>query len=101
MAKSIRRARFLIVAPTFYEWDLGSYLENLLRAQKIECQTFAYLLFQSESEANEELLRCVRAYDPDFVLGIKLERIAAATLQEIRQRGVRVVLWYVDCFTPQ
>lgn len=101
MPESVRRARFLIVAPTLYEWDLGSYLRALLRAQNIECRTCEYLRFHSGAEANEELRRAVLEYEPDFVLGLKLERIAAETLQWIRRRGARVVLWYVDCFTPE
>jgi hypothetical protein len=72
-----------------------------LNAQHIPCRVFTYLTFETATQANAELVRCVRDYKPDVVLGLKLERITAETLQRIRQRGTPVILWYVDCFTPQ
>lgn len=101
MSRPFQRARFLIVAPTLYEWDLGHYLQTLLRTQGLNCRAFAYLPFATDAQANAELLRCVREYQPDFVLGLKLDRITSASLQEMRRGGARVVLWHVDCFTPR
>lgn len=100
MPSSLRHARFLIVAPTLYKWDFGFYLQQLLNAQHLECRSFAYLPFETAEQANAALLRSVREYRPDFVLGLKLERITPASLRAIRRTGARVVHWYVDCFTP-
>lgn len=101
MFDAFRRARFLIVAPTRYEWDLAAYVETLLHAQGLDCRVFTYLTFKNDAEANAQLLVKARQYRPDFVLGLKLERITPQTLQTLRERGTRVVLWYVDCFTAQ
>ncbi|HZQ06997.1 MAG TPA: glycosyltransferase [Anaerolineae bacterium] len=93
--------KFLIVGPTFYEWDLGFYLQQLLREQDLNCRAFAYLPFPSDAQANAELVRRVREWRPDFILGIQLEQITPESLQRIRRLGTRIVHWYVDCFTPQ
>lgn len=100
MHKTLARARTLVVAPTLYEWDLGFYLSQLFQAHNLNCRTFAYLPYENDAQANQELLRCVRQYKPHFVLGLKLDRITADTLRAIRQHGAPVALWYVDCFTP-
>lgn len=92
--------RILVVAPASYEWDLGYYLQQLLRATDAESRVFTYLPYASAAQANAELLKCVGDYKPEVVLGLKLERIFPETLREIRKRGARVALWYVDCFTP-
>lgn len=101
MRRSLRRARFLIVAPTLYEWDLGRYLQQLLQEQNLQCRSFAYLPFETDEQANAELMRCVRDYEPNFVVGLKLDRITSESLQRIRRGGACVALWYVDCFAVQ
>lgn len=97
----LRRARFLIVAPTRYEWDLAAYVEALLRDKGLDCRVFTYLTYKNDAAANAALLAEAFKYRPDFVIGLKMERIAPQTLQALRERGARIVLWYVDCFTPQ
>ncbi len=89
---------WLIVAPAFYEWDLGSYVRQILESRHAACATFAYVPWATRQEANSELLRAVDRYRPDVVLGLKLDRIDAATIDRIRSRGVFCFLWYVDCF---
>lgn len=92
--------RWLIVAPAFHDWDLGSYVASILGSKRIAYRTFAYVPWKTRQQANAELLRMVEQYRPDVVLGLKLDRIDAATIERIRSRGVFCFLWYVDCFEP-
>ena len=97
----MRSSRFLIVAPTFLEWDLGTYVQNLLGARGIECGTFEYWPFPSSEEASRELLREVRRFRPDVVFGLKLQKILPDAIRAIRKRGVLCLLWHVDCDDPR
>lgn len=97
----LRRARWLLVAPTRYEWDFAAYLELLLRDKSIECRVFTYLTHPSDAAANAKLLSDARQFRPDVILGLKLDRITAQTLQALRTLNAPIVLWYVDCFTPK
>ena len=97
----MRPGRFLIAAPTFLDWDLGTYVRNLLSARGIDCATFAYWPFRSHREASRELLKEVERFNPDVVFGLKLQKILPETIGAIRQRGVFTLLWYVDCDAPR
>ncbi len=90
--------RILVAAPSFHDWDLGTYLLAELGARGVDAAAFAYRGAFSDDEANRELLRAVARFRPAVVLGLKLGRIEPATLAAIRRRGVWVALWYVDCF---
>jgi hypothetical protein len=90
----------LVVAPAFQPWDLGTYLLDLLRAVRLPAAGFAFDGFRSRTAAGEALLRRVREERPDVVLGLKLDGIEPGILEALRGRGIRVVLWYVDCYTP-
>jgi hypothetical protein len=90
--------RWLIVAPAFHDWDLGSYVRQILESKRATCHTFAYVPWASRQEANSELLRAIERCRPEVVLGLKLDRIEPGTIQWIRSRGIFCFLWYVDCF---
>ena len=90
--------RFLIVAPSFLDWDLGSYLERLLRDKGLESRAFAYRAFGDKAEANDRLLEAAAAYRPEVVIGLKTELVAPETVRALRRQGALVLLWYVDCF---
>lgn len=98
MVKKLFSKKILIIAPAFKEWDLGSFIKNLLSGKGVRCNVFAYGQFLSQEKANAELLKKVRNYKPDIVLGLKLDRIYVETLRRIRRQGFFCALWYVDCF---
>jgi hypothetical protein len=89
--------KILIAAPLFLEWDLGSYIRSILTSKGIEVEAFAYQPFDSDTEAERELLKKARESRPDIVLGLKLDRIGARVLKSIRKMGIYTALWYVDC----
>lgn len=93
----MRNKKILIAAPSFLEWDLGSYLFSILRSKGIEVETFAYQPLKSDSEAERGLLKKAGESKPDILIGLKLDRIGAGTLRAIRDMGVFAALWYVDC----
>lgn len=93
--------RFLVVAPAFQPWDLGTYLLNLFRAGRLYGAGFAFDAFRSRAAAGEALLQRLREERPDIVIGLKLDGIEPEILGELRRRGIRLVLWYVDCYTPR
>lgn len=93
----MRNKKILIAAPLFLEWDLGSYLLSIFRSKDTDCDAFAYQPFKSVSESESELLKKVEESKPDIVLGLKLDRIRAGALRAIKNMGVFVALWYVDC----
>lgn len=93
-----RPPRILIAAPSFLEWDLGTYLLAELRTRGIDAAGYAYREAVSDPAANRGLLHAVRRVRPTAVLGLKLGRIEPATLAAIRREGASVALWYVDCF---
>ncbi len=92
--------RYLVVGPTLYDWDLGSYIRAILSARKIPCEAFAYVPFGSRLEANRQLLRAVEQHGCDVLLGLKLDWIEPSTIRQLRARGIFCFLWYVDCFGP-
>lgn len=89
--------RILIAAPEFHEWDLGSYVRSILKSMNIECDTFSYQPFKSHAEARRGLLAHVEEGRPDVLIGLKLERMDGKTIRAVRNMGVCVALWYVDC----
>lgn len=96
LPRRLARLRYLIVAPAFREWDLGRYCERLLRADRLDCATFAYGE-RPDAVRQSSVLEAVRRYRPDVVIGLKLEGIRPETLAAIRREAC-VALWYVDCF---
>jgi glycosyltransferase involved in cell wall biosynthesis len=90
--------RFLVVAPAFLDWDLGTYLTNILRAQQLQTDTFAYRDSGDRYSTNVKLRAHVEQTRPDVIIGLKLDNIEADTLEAVRAMGCRVVLWHVDCF---
>ena len=93
------KKKFLIVGPSFYEWDLGTYLKKLLQSKNIDCRIFAYWNFKTKEEANRQLLRTAGIYKPDIILGLKMDGIKAGTLKTLKKANIFLVLWYIDCFT--
>jgi glycosyltransferase involved in cell wall biosynthesis len=90
--------RFLVVAPSFREWDLGTYVANLLRARQLQTDTFAYRGIGDRFSANAKLLDHAAATRPDVILGLKMDLVEPETLCALRALGIRVALWHVDCF---
>lgn len=96
------RGRSLLIATrSCFEWDLATYLVDVLRRENIQTSVFQYRGFDSPAAAGQALVAAVAAQRPDWVLGLKLEAIAPAALAEVRASGVPVALWNVDCFTPE
>lgn len=93
----MRHNKILIAAPQFYEWDLGSYLLSILRSKYVKCDTFAYQPYNSDEEAGRELLNRIKKSKPDIMIGLKLDSISAEVLRVIKNTGVFVAVWYVDC----
>lgn len=93
--------RVLLVAPGSFPWDLASYLRDVFTSLGWSVSVFDYHRDAKDEPASEVLLRVAGEEPPDLVVGLKLEAIEPAALAELRRRGARVVLWYVDCFTPE
>ncbi len=93
--------RILVVAPAFLAWDLGVYVTRLLAARDTEVRPFAYRGLGDRTLANQRLLDVVADYRPDIVLGLKMGLIEPDTVARLRDQGVVVLLWYVDCFTGE
>jgi hypothetical protein len=90
--------RVLVVGPAFFDWDLGTYVRLILEKMGATVRTFGYSTAATDVEAQRDLLAECRAFRPQLLFGLKLDRIAPDTLRMIRRSGVRVLLWYVDCF---
>lgn len=90
--------RVLVAGPTFRPWDLGTYLQDILKRRGVVSRPFAYRAPTSDDEASEMLVAAARAFRANVLLGLKLERIDPQALQQLRRAGVFVALWSVDCF---
>lgn len=90
--------RVLIVAPAFGAADLGTYLRATLRSLGASTKIVGYAAGQRAAVQREVLAAC-REWAPDLLFGLKLDGISPETLRAVQQRGVRVLLWYVDCFS--
>ena len=88
--------QLLIVAPAFLPWDLGCYIESVLRRQGWQIQRLAYQGMESE-----RLRRVLEERHDPLILGLNLDPVEPISLQLWRQRGQRVALWHVDCCSPQ
>jgi hypothetical protein len=97
----LKRRRFLICAPTFNEWELGSYLAAMLREDGQAFDTFTYWLYPSKRAASAALLEAVERLRPDVVLLLRITKILPEAIRELRARGVRTFFWYVDCDDPE
>jgi hypothetical protein len=93
--------RFMVVAPAFLEWDLGTYVTRLLAGRRLGVARFAYRGVGDRAATNEALLAESERVAPDVVLGLKMGAIEPETVRRLRARGARVVLWYVDCFSDE
>ncbi|MEM7114735.1 MAG: glycosyltransferase [Chloroflexota bacterium] len=91
----------LIVAPAFLEWDLGTYISQILTAQKIAYEQFAYRGWADAATANKALLEKAASCRPRYVIGLKMGLIEPETLAELRRQGAILGLWHVDCFDDQ
>lgn len=98
---ALQGGRFLVLAPSFQPWDLGTYLLRLLRAARLHGAGFPFRAYPTQASAGEALLERVRAERPDIVIGLRLDGIEPEILGELRRRGMRLVLWYVDCYRPR
>ncbi len=100
----MRRAvdsRLWIVAPSFFEWDLGRYLEQLLAAQGAAVGRFAYRRADAATLAagalDAMLLEAAAREGPEIALVLKGAAFDPETFCRLRAQGVFVALWYVDC----
>jgi len=93
----LQNKKMLIVAPAFLEWDLGSYIKSILQKKKFNCRTFAYQPFKTDIDAGQHLIKIAKEYKPDIMLGLKLDKIKARVIKELRKKGIFCVLWYTDC----
>lgn len=89
--------RVLIIAPAFGSGDLGSYVRGTLESMGAQTSTVAYA-GRTRARVHQQVLATCRAFSPQLLFGLKLDGIAPETLRAVRHRGVRVLLWYVDCF---
>jgi hypothetical protein len=90
--------RVLVVGPTFWSWDLETYVRRILEEKGFSVRTFAYALGDDLDDVQRALLTTCAVFRPHLLFGLKLDRIAPDTLRAIRASGIRVLLWYVDCF---
>lgn len=90
----------MIATRSCFEWDLATYLLDILRGEGINTSVFEYRGFDSPATAGQALVTAVEAHRPDWLLGLKLEAVAPSALAHVRASGVPVALWNVDCFTP-
>lgn len=88
----------LVVAPAFLDWDLGTYVCNILGTQRIDFERFAYRDFAGRAEVNEALLAKAKELRPRIILGLKMGLVETDTIATLKQSGIVVGLWYVDCF---
>lgn len=95
------KRRFLIAAPTFNEWELGSYLAAMLRDDGYPFDVLSYWTYPSKRAASEALIEAVDRFSPDVVLALRLTKILPEAIRELRARGVRTFFWYVDCDDPE
>jgi hypothetical protein len=92
--------KWLVVAPAFHEWDLGHYVRDVLSRQGFEVSVFAYQPYPSQArELQHDLLQQLDRDKPGIVLALKADRVPPDALQQMRNRGAFVVLWYVDCIS--
>lgn len=98
---ALRNKKILIVAPAFLEWDLGTYVRSILQDKKFNCDTFTYQQFGTRIDAGRHLIKKVKHYEPDIILGLKLDKIEARFIKELKKRGIFSVLWYVDCVSEE
>src|SRR3989304_5550466 len=93
--------KILIVAPRFLEWDLGSYIRSILQKKKFNCKTFAYQPFKTEIDAGQHLIKIAKEYKPDIMLGLKLDKIKAYIIRELKKEDIFCAMWYVDCIDEE
>lgn len=93
----IKNQKALIVAATFHEWDLGTYLAKELtrRVSDVRCQPTHSI---SQRQLQRRLLDECDSFKPGLLFMFKPDGITNATLKRIRQSGIRVILWSPDCF---
>lgn len=96
-----RREKVLVAGPELRAWDLGTYVAAELKSLGVAHATFAYREAVESGAAGDALMRAVRDSRATAVIGLKLDGVPANALSAIRRRGVRVLLWQVDCFTDR
>ena len=97
----LQNKKILIVAPRFLEWDLGGYIKSILFEKNLDCGTFAYSPFKTDIDAGRELIKIAKEYKPDIMLGLKLDKIKASVIKELKKEGIFCVLWYMDCVSEE
>jgi hypothetical protein len=98
---ALGKGRFLVLAPSFQAWDLGTYLLRLFRAARLSATGFPFRAYPTPASAGEALLERLRAERTDVIIGLNLDGIEPEILGEIRRLGARLILWYVDCYTSR
>lgn len=93
--------RILVAGPAFRPWDLGVYVERALSRHRVPSARLPLADHPDAASKGEALVRAVRNSGADAVVGLKLEGVPAEAVREVRRRGVRVLLWQVDCFTAR
>jgi hypothetical protein len=93
----LKKKRFLVVAPTFHEWELGSYVSAMLGGDGYSFDTYAYWTQPSKRAASAALLAAVDRFRPDVAILLRITKILPEALLTLRRRGVKTFFWYVDC----
>jgi len=97
----LKRRRFLVVAPTFNEWELGSYLVAMLRDDGYKLDQFGYWIYPTKGAASKALLEAVDHFRPDVVIALRITKILPEAIRELRRRSIWTFFWYVDCDQPE
>ncbi len=79
--------KILIVAPRFLEWDLGGYIKSILLEKNLDFGTFAYQPFKTDIDAGRHLIKIAKQYKPDIILGLKLDKIKASVIKELKRNA--------------
>jgi spore maturation protein CgeB len=80
-------------------WDIVevSTMDPIIHSRRIDLRAAGRLLYGSMRKSfNEDLLREADATQPDVMLTVKGNFITAATLRELRRRGIFTVNFYPD-----
>src|SRR3989304_5676482 len=98
---TLQNKKILIVAPRFLEWDLGGYIKSILFEKNLDCGTFAHQPVKTDIDAGRHLIKIAKQYKPDIILGLKLDKIKASVIKELKKECISCVLWYMDCVSGE
>jgi hypothetical protein len=124
-ARKATTSKVCVVAPSFHPWDLGSHVSHILGEQGLQVCRFATQPYQNPIRVRRLLAAAIGTHRPETVFAgspramqsafldycaaervtavvcLAINRLAPATLQKLQRSGLRVVGWYVDCFSDE